>query len=369
MAKKNHSFFRADLAFKNINHINVEQKKTNLSLNEAPFNPLKLLSGSDLNDIVKFGINRYPLPSLEEEVKAKLSAYNHDLVKPHNLLCGNGIDDLLYLLFLSVNEPKSKILISTPTYPDYKNYALSVGLGVEEVPLLEDFQLDIPGILKKAKDRNIKMVILCNPNNPTGNLIQSSDIYYLLEKITDKMILVDEAYYEFSKQSCISTINQYPQLVITRSFSKGFFSSGLRFGYLISQSSNISELLKIKSVYNLSSLTQYIVLKFLDNPDKFNSRIDYLIKLRDIISRRLALIPGLKVYDSHTNFLLFRLPEGEDPRELYDYLLGNGIAVRNVSKNIPSCLRVSIGEKAEMDEFARQVELYFHEKVNRPAEK
>lgn len=368
---KNNYFFRKDLINKNINFIDVKETEINLSLNESAFNPLSLLSEEELNEIKNFKVNIYPRSELESNLKEKICEYNNKILSkiekqnsqnneskilnPSNIIIGNGLDELLFILFMSLNDKKSKILISVPTYPDYKNYALSVGLNICEIPLIESFQLDVSKIIKESKKKDIKLIIICNPNNPTGNLINSADIFYLLENINDKLILIDEAYFEFSKITFAKYINIYPNLIIGRSFSKGFLAPGLRLGYFITISKNIKELMKVKSVYNISNLTQFIGLKFLNNIEKFNQRIDYLIKLREYLYNRLKNIKNIKPFQSFTNFILFKC--NFDANILYEFLLKNNISLRNVSKNynLENCLRVSLGTKENLDLFLNKL--------------
>ncbi|MCX8059432.1 MAG: histidinol-phosphate aminotransferase family protein [Spirochaetes bacterium] len=369
--KKENYFFRKNLINKNENFIDVKENLINLSLNESPFNPFLLLKHEDLKEIVNFSINIYPRKELENSLKEKICKYNNEfltknetdlkeIINPSNIILGNGIDELLYILFMSINDYKSKILISIPTYPDYKNYALSVGLNVLEIPLIENFQLNVSKIIKESKNKEVKLIIICNPNNPTGNLINSADIYYLLENIKDKLILIDEAYFEFSKVTFLKHVNLYPNLIIARSFSKGFFAPGLRLGYFVSSVLNIKELNKVKGVYNLSNLTQFIGIKFLENLEKFEQRIEYICKLRDFIFNRLQAIKNIEPYPSSTNFILFKCKF--DSTKLYEYLLKKEISLRNVSKlyNLYNCLRVSIGTKENMDFFIKNI-LEFNE--------
>jgi len=306
---------------------------------------------------------------LPNELKEKICQYNNSnlnkiVVNPENIVLGNGIDELLFILFTSINEKNSKIIVSIPTYPDYKNYANSVGVDVIEIPLLKDFQLDVDKIIKKSKDKNVKLIIICNPNNPTGNIINFSDIYYILENIKDKLVLIDEAYFEFSNVTLLKDILLYPNLIIARSFSKGFLSPGLRLGYFIGQTKIISELYKVKTVYNLSNLAQFIGIKYLNNSDKFKKFIDYIIKIRDYTYKRLSSFNNITPYQSHTNFILFRC--SFDANKLYNFLLENNISLRNVSKayNLNNCLRISLSLKENIDLFLNLLENFMQSNLN-----
>lgn len=354
--------FRKDLISKKINVIEVEEKKINLSLNESPFNPFLFFSEEDWNEFHKFAINRYPTKELSIKLKNLICKYNQNKITEENILMGNGIDDLLYLIFISIQDKNSKILVSVPSYPDYINYSLSCGVENITVPLKNDFQLDVDRIINTGKRKDIKMIILCTPNNPTGNLLKKSDIYYILENINDKLIVIDEAYFEFSNETFINNISDYENLIILRSFSKGFFASGLRFGYLISNPFIVKELLKVKSVFNLSSLTQFIAIKLLQKEKTIKEHIDFLINERENLYKQLSKINEINVYKSKTNFILFRLLRNLDHIDLYNYLLQNDISIRNVSSQplLEKCLRVSIGNKEQNSEFVSTLNNYFN---------
>ena len=354
-------FFRKDLLNKRINIIEVEDKKINLSLNESPYNPFSFFSKDDWEDFLNFNINRYPRKDIEEKLKSEICEYNLNKIKPDNILMGNGIDDLLYLLFISISDKNSKILVSVPSYPDYINYSLSCGVGNISINLKENFQLDIDEIIENGKKKDVKMIIFCTPNNPTGNLLKKSDIFYILENIHDKLVVIDEAYFEFSGETFINNIYNYENLIILRSFSKGFFSSGLRFGYLIANSFIIGELLKVKSVFNLSALTQFVALKLFMKKDIIKKYINVLIEERDFLFKELGKIEGITSYKSYTNFLLFRVSENFNHIDLYNYLLKKEISLRNVSSlpMLDNCLRVSIGTKEQNKIFLSEMKKYF----------
>ncbi len=347
------NFFRKNLKAKDINQIFIEEKETNLSLNESPYNPLKLLSDDDRVEIANFDINKYPREQQKKELKQEIISYCNSVIKEENILLGNGIDELLYFLFASISEPKSKVIINTPTYPDYKNYGESLSLDFYELPLNEIFQPQIKKLIQLSKKKETKLIILCTPNNPTGNLITSGDIYYLLENVKDTLILVDEAYFEYSNKTFVENLSNYPNLIITRSFSKGFHSSGLRFGYLLASPYIIQNLLKVKPVFNLSSLTIFIAKKILQNKEIMLSKIEELKQNRETLYNYLKKQPLITPYESYTNFILFRVEQPISHIDLYNFLLENNLSIRNVSNSnsLKNCLRVSISNEKEINRF------------------
>ena len=357
-------FFRDDLFNKKPNKIYIENKKINLSLNESSINPLLFFTDKDWDELKSIPIHKYPSDSFIEKVKEQVCIYNHNDVKPDELILANGIDDLLYLLFIAVAQKGSKILYSIPSYPDYANYSASCSLGSESLLLTSDFHLDVEQIIKKGKHKAVKLIIICNPNNPTGNLFKTSDIFYILENIQDTLIAVDEAYFEFNSTTFLPYINNYQNLVILRSFSKGFLVPGLRFGYLSAHRSIIHELRKVKSVFNISALTLAYASKLLSCSPKISDIIEKLKKMRDSFIIYMRNIPEIEVYHSETNFILFRMKTQEVCDSLYKHLLDKDISVRNVSSQplLHNCLRVSVGDKNENTKFLKELEFFFSKK-------
>lgn len=146
------------------------------------------------------------------------------------MLYGNGADDILYHIFLAVRESEQSFALSlAPSYFDYKTFALAVGLKVRFLDLEPDFSFDTYEYIRRASDPNCRLAILCNPNNPTGNLFSKEQLRQIITALPDKLVLIDETYYEFSGCTFAEELAQYPNLILVRSFSKAFSSAGLRF--------------------------------------------------------------------------------------------------------------------------------------------
>ncbi|MBY0536930.1 MAG: histidinol-phosphate transaminase [Chitinophagaceae bacterium] len=288
--------------------------------------------------------HRYPDP-LQWAIKEKLSAIK--AVKPEQIFLGNGSDECIDVLIRAVCEPGiDNILICPPTYGMYSVSANINNVKIKSVPLTPDFQLDIPAI-DAAIDDHTKMIFLCSPNNPTGNSLNRADVEVLLNNYFG-LIVIDEAYINFSRQpSYTRDLVEFPQLVVMQTLSKAWGLAALRVGMAFASKAIIDVMNKVKPPYNINQASQDLVLKALEEVGQVNDMIRILVEERDKLAAELTTVPGVeKVYPSDANFLLVKVKDG---RAVYDYLLTQGIVVRDRS-NVTlceGCLRVTVGTPAE----------------------
>jgi len=229
-----------------------------------------------------------------------------------------------------------------PSYFDYQTFCEAVGLKIKFLALNEDFSFDTEKYLELAKHPDCKLAILCNPNNPTGNLFPTEQLRQIVDALPDKLVLIDETYYEFSDHTFAGELDQHPNLILTRSFSKAFSGAGLRFGYAISSPENIYSLKKVFTTFHTSILNQAFALTILENVPLFCSQVLEVIKLRDQMFSRLSGLDGVRVFPSATNFLTFTI--GPRTPQLFEYLKDNDIAVRDVGAHprLKNCLRATL---------------------------
>jgi histidinol-phosphate aminotransferase len=217
---------------------------------------------------------------------------------------------------------------------------------VKEVPLTENFQLDLEA-LEKNIEANTKIIFLCSPNNPTANSLLREDVEMLLNNFNG-LVIVDEAYINFGRQRSLTLdVPEYPNLVVMQTFSKAWGLAALRLGLTIASKEIISVLNKIKPPYNINQCTQELVMKALDNVDEVNDMIIEIVNQRDELAYTLLQMPFVQlVYPSDANFLLVKL---DDAISIYEYLKEKGIIVRNRSNVIlcEGCLRITIGTEQE----------------------
>lgn len=310
----------------------TEGKYTFLDANENP-NPSE--------------VNRYPDPN-QLALKKEISFLRGCAI--NQLLIGNGSDEILDLLFRAFCTPnKDNVILMPPTYGMYAVLANMNGVGIKEVPLTSDFQLNTAQILA-AVDPNTKAIFFCSPNNPSGNLFKSSDIEALLNGF-DGLVVIDEAYIDFTDgPSWLTELDNYSNLVVTQTLSKAFGLAGLRLGIAIAQPNIIKLLHNIKPPYNINTLSQQQSIEALSDIEKVNKQIAELLSERYRVAAYLNELDWVKtVFPSDANFLLMRV---DDANKRYDALLAQKVVVRNRSTqtNCENTLRISIGTPAENNE-------------------
>lgn len=300
--------------------------------------------------------NRYPDP-LQLNMKEKISQIKG--VPIRNIFVGNGSDEAIDILIRAFCEPNTNnIIICPPTYGMYEVCATINAVEVLKVPLTkDDFQLDTENILK-AINPNTKLIFLCCPNNPTGNGIKWSSIKQLLE-IFNGIVVIDEAYINFaSYRSLITELINYPNLVILQTLSKAWGLAGLRIGMAFASEQIIEVFNKIKPPYNINSASQQLALKALENIDQINNWIKTTVTEREKLKKELDTFSFVeKVYPSEANFLLVKV---NNPKNIYNYLAGKNIIVRDRSRieHCEGCLRITIGQPKENEELISALKNY-----------
>ena len=288
--------------------------------------------------------NRYPDP-LQRELKRELSKIKN--VDSSCLFLGNGSDEPIDLLIRAYCEPNTDaILITPPTYGMYKVCADINAVTVQEALLTAEFELDVEKVLTTIDD-STKIIFLCSPNNPSGNLLRADDIKKIINTF-DGLVVLDEAYIDFSSSSgFISFLKDYPNLVILQTLSKAWGLAGLRLGMCFAAPEIITVLNKIKYPYNINTSTQSLVLEKVKDREEVISNTEVIVKERERLEHELSKISWIiKIHPSDANFLLVQVL---DARYVYTAMLKRGIILRDRS-NIPlceNCIRITIGSPAE----------------------
>lgn len=288
-------------------------------------------------------LNRYPDP-LQRSLKSALGEYRG--IAPENILLGNGSDEVLDLIFRAFCEPGAdRVLLFPPTYGMYRVIAGMNDVEVCEGRCGEDFQPDMSDALRILHDVEPKLVMLCSPNNPTGNLIDRAVIESILQNAPG-LVVLDEAYIDFSPgASWLPELDRWPNLIVVQTFSKAWGMAGGRLGVGYASAGIIDILNRIRYPYNVNSCTQRLVLDRLGDGRLVQGEVSALIRERGFLTEKLRGYPSVEqVYPSEANFLLIRV---DDPDALYANLLGNGIVIRNVSRAVPGCVRITIGTPDE----------------------
>jgi len=297
-----------------------------------------------LGSITKEHYNRYPDP-YQKELKIEIAKIKN--VEPNQIFLGNGSDEGIDLLIrMACNPGKDNIIILPPTYGMYQVSADINNVEVKKVWLKPDFQIDLQKVMQ-AIDENTKIIWLCSPNNPTGNLGDKNSIEYIIQNF-DGLVVVDEAYIDFSgEKSWLEVLNNYPNLIVLQTFSKAWGLAGLRLGMLYANASIIKVFNKIKSPYNINILTQQLLTTALKEKNNVDDMVEEILIQRDLLIKELEKLKIVeKVFPSDTNFLLVKFYEG---KKIFDFLVSKKIIVRDRSgvKLCEGGLRISVGTESE----------------------
>ncbi|MCD6544524.1 MAG: histidinol-phosphate transaminase [Flavobacteriaceae bacterium] len=301
------------------------------------------------------GWNRYPDP---DQADLKKILANIKGIPEENIILGNGSDEILDMILRVFCEPKKdNILINAPTFGMYKVLAGVNDVAYKTVLLTNEYQLDIDSIIK-ATDQNTKLLFICSPNNPTGNLIKKENILSLLLRLSNVIIIIDEAYIDFSKaNSWLHEVNNYNNLIVTQTLSKAYGMAGLRLGICYAQTEIIDVLKKIKMPYNVNVLSQRKAISELKNKEKLKKQLNQIAISKELLKNELLHIPFVeKIYPSDTNFLMVKV---DDANKRYKQLIQKQIVVRNRTTEplCENCLRFTIGTEHETNELINTLKI------------
>jgi histidinol-phosphate aminotransferase len=308
-----------------------------LDANENPF-----------DDLMEY--NRYP-DAYQQKLKDALSKVKNILSS--QIFLGNGSDEIIDIIIRTYCDPgEDSILTFIPGFGMYKVAASINNVHCYEIPLDDEFHLDIDGLIS-AVSEDVKVIFLCTPNNPTGNSINEDDLLKICES-TDTLVVIDEAYIDFSEhRSMVQHISHVPNLLVLQTFSKALGGAGIRIGMAFANEDILYFMNKIKMPYNISSLNQKEAIKVLKNESVYSQMKSLIQSEKKGMDQRLKTYPFIrKVYPSDANFFLIKV---DDAMDLYQYLIKDKVIVRNRSNQFgcKNCLRITIGSK-------RQNELLYH---------
>lgn len=284
----------------------------------------------------------YPKP-MSDDIREALADYIG--AKPENFIVGNGGDEMITYLLGTFLDPGDQILIHSPTFDMYELGAETLGASAIKVKDLPGYRRDQKGLLEAVRRYQPKVTVICNPNNPTGDLLPRAFIEKVL-KAADNIVFVDEAYMEFAqKESVIDLIDTYPNLIVLRTLSKAFALAGMRCGYLAADEALIEAIAKIKAPYNLNAFTQlFAPIVIRHREDIFKVRDDICVE-RERLYAAMKEIPGVTVYPSCTNFLLVQVDKKQE--DIFEALRRKDILVKiyRNSQDIPNGFRISVTTK------------------------
>ncbi len=331
-----------------------DKKYIKLNTNESPFPPSKNVI-SAINEKEIKDLRLYSDPECKA-LKSTLS--NLYGVKNENVFLSNGSDDILNFAFMAYGQ--NGVAFADITYGFYSVFAELYGLDTEIIPLMDDFSLNVDAFCGKNK-----LVVIANPNAPTGIEISLDDIEKILKSNTNSIVLIDEAYVDFGGTSCMQLTEKYNNLLCVGTFSKSRSLAGARLGYCIADKQLISDLETIKystNPYNINRLTQIAGTKAIENNSYYMDNCKKIIENRNFTVAELEKL-GFYVLDSKANFV-FAKSDKIDGLSLYQKLKEKGVLIRHFEKErIKDFNRITIGSKEEMEIFVSKVKEILGENV------
>lgn len=325
---------------------NQQPYRVKLDANESPFNmPKKArekLAEFIANDPQ---LNLYP-DTDSIELRRLLAEYWK--VTSNSIIVGTGSDQLIQIITNVFVGTDDKVLYPVPSFSMYRDSCIIAGgTPVKYILRPEDnYEYSKDSIIEAYDKESPKIIYICNPNNPTGNLMPIDDILDILKYCSNSIVIVDEAYAEFCDISVIPYVKEYENLLVLRTFSKAYGLAGIRCGYSISSEKLAKAVNLARAPYNISSLSQLAAQLVFVEQDTIKESIAYLIEQREWLSQKLSAIKGIRVYKSYANFLLIKV---ENSSEVYRELCSKGIFVRSFGNSnlLKDCMRITVGTKEQ----------------------
>ena len=305
-------------------------------------------------DLVKqlgedFYLNVYPDDSY---IDLKKAISNYVGCKISNICVGNGSSELLDLCIKTFVDRDELILSLDPSFAMYSVYAKIFDTKYMGTESEDDFAINADKVIHAIKENNPKVTIICNPNNPTGSMIKKDDVIRII-KSTDNIVIVDEAYMEFGDECVVDEIEYYKNLIVVKTLSKAFSMAGIRTGYLLACEDLVNTVEKVRSPYNLNSISAFLATKALEKKDKMRTYVKEIKKEREKVYKFL-LDMNVKVFPSGANFIFFH----SDIKNLEDKLIKEDVLIRRFGGKLDNHYRVTIGSKDENNEFIKAMKKF-----------
>jgi len=305
-------------------------------------------------DLVKqlgeeFYLNVYPDDSY---IDLKKAICNYVGCKTSNICVGNGSSELLDLCIKTFVDRDELILSLDPSFAMYCIYAKIFDTKYIGATSDDDFVINTDKVIDLIKEKDPKVTIICNPNNPTGSMIKKDDVIRII-KSTDNIVIVDEAYMEFGDESVVEEIENYKNLIVVKTLSKAFSMAGIRTGYLIACEELVNTVEKVRPPYNLNSISAFLATKALEEKDKMIAYVKAIKKEREKVYKSL-LDMNIKVFPSGANFLFFH----SNIKNLEDKLIREDVLIRKFGGKLDNHYRVTIGTVDENNEFIKAMKKF-----------
>lgn len=343
---------RADLAEVQPYRAPQIEAAVRLNTNESPYPPPQELLDTLSFRMASADLHRYPD---RDFIQAREALAAHLGTLTDRVWLASGSNEVILQVLLAFGGAERKAMTFEPSYAMHTHVARISGTRLVRGRRGPDFSLDRDATVAAIASQEPEIVFLCSPNNPTGNTASEEDVRAVCGAASG-LVLLDEAYAEFAGYGLLRLVEEFDNLVVTRSFSKAWRLAGARVGYLVSQPSVIDEILKVRLPYHLSTPAQITVLSALEHADELMATLETIRHERDRIFGELSTIRGITAFPSQANFILFRCDEQPAP-EVWQALLDAGILIRDFSGSPGSegCLRVSVGTPEENERFLQSL--------------
>ena len=314
-----------------------------MDFNESPEPPPPSVGRALQDYLVEGNLHVYPhYGSFCEELGQYVG------VSADQLLLTNGSDQGIDVVLRCLLEPDTNLVMAMPGFTMFQQTVDTIGADFIEVPYPADFAFPYEKV-RQAVNPHTRVIVVINPNNPTGTSAPLEQVEALLKEFPDCAVLVDEAYYEFTGQTCLHLLNQYPNLVVLRTFSKAFAIPALRLGYVVAKEEFINELLKIRGPYDVNMAAIVAARALLQDPQPWKELVRHLMKEVKPTLENFFQENEIKFYPGEANFLLVE-PKG-GATEAVNYLKGQGVLVRAMRPPLENCFRMSLRRMYEMERF------------------
>lgn len=341
------TLIRDDIRALSAYHVQDARGMVKLDAMENPY-PLPETVRSDVGALAgRAELNRYP-DGQAVELKARLREVM-GIAPEAGLLLGNGSDEIIQIVAMALAKPGATLLSLEPSFAMFRMIAIFCGLRFVGVPLRADFSLDAEATLAAITQHAPALTFIAYPNNPTGNLFDADVIRRIIES-SPGLVVVDEAYYVFSRASFFGHLLHHPNLLLMRTVSK-LGLAGLRLGLLAGPPGLIRELDKVRLPYNVNVLTQAVATRALQDMPALRLQAEAICSEREKLFAALQALPGITPYPSQANFILFRISSAG---RVFDALKQHGILIKNLHGTDPlleGCLRVTVGTPEQNEQF------------------
>ena len=346
-------WLRSDIQEIQAYHVPKLQNMIKLDAMESPFLVPEDLIEPYLDYLVEAQLSRYPDAGAEELHQTLRDLM--DIPEDLDILLGNGSDELIQLLALACDTGDT-ILSVEPSFVMYQMIAKFTRLNYKGVMLDKNFEINLDETLAAIEKIKPKLIFIAYPNNPTGNAFDRGAIKKIIEA-SDALVVVDEAYYAYARNSFLSEISSYPNMVLLRTVSKIGFA-GLRLGLLIGNPETIHHLNKLRLPYNINTLTQVSANFLLKEKGRIAENAQVIIDQRERLFDELKAIQALTVYPSDANFLLVKTP---DANALFGFLKDNGVLIKNFATHphLANCVRVTVSTATENNVLLEQLKSFY----------